>query len=70
MSALCLSLADELREDFSRARSELIEARRRGTVKDTPAHRDCVAHWLAVIDTVLDMYLDTRAPARALMQPA
>ncbi len=65
MTTICASLADELRHDFSCARAQLAEARLHQQERDTPDNRAAVARWLRLIDTVLDMYLDTSAPGRS-----
>jgi hypothetical protein len=44
--------------DFRRACAELAEAQRRRRAKDTPAARATVAEWQAMIDRVLDRYLE------------
>ncbi len=57
MPATDTSLAMELRHDFQRARAQLAGARLDQAEKDTPAHRAAVGERLALIDTILDMYL-------------
>jgi hypothetical protein len=59
MTIIGASLTDEIQRDFFRARAQLAHARRHQADKDTPANRAAVAQWLAFIDAVLDMYLDT-----------
>jgi hypothetical protein len=43
---------------------QLAEARLHQAEKDTLETRAAVARWLAFIDAVLDMYLDTCGPER------
>jgi hypothetical protein len=62
MSAICVSLAEELQLDFSRAVEQLVLARSQQAAKDTPIHRTAIAEWLAIIDQVLDLYLETMQP--------
>jgi hypothetical protein len=64
MTALSASIVDELQHDFSHARVQLAEARLHQAEKDTLETRAAVARWLAFIDAVLDMYLDTCGPER------
>jgi hypothetical protein len=62
MTTVTVSLREELRHDFSQARSDLARARLRHAKKDTPAERAAVADCLMRIDTVLDMYLESLCP--------
>lgn len=58
MTTLYVGLAEELQQDFSRARVQLTLARLDRAKKDTPANRAAVAECLVRIDAVLDMYLE------------
>jgi hypothetical protein len=51
------SLESALDRDFTRACSELADARSRQSCKDTPVNRTAVAEARARIDAVLDMCL-------------
>ena len=53
------SLAEQLSCEFAQACAELVEARHRRRLKDTPAHRAAVAEWQTQIDQLLDMFLAT-----------
>ncbi len=57
MTAIRTSLAEELRQEFCRARVQLSRARVSQARKDTPAHRAAVAECRSRIDAILDMYL-------------
>ena len=59
MTTISVSHADNLQRDFSQAHAQLLQARRHQAEKDTPTNRAAVAQWLAFIDALLDMYLDT-----------
>jgi hypothetical protein len=63
MSTIHAGPAAGLKNEFARARLQLLRAQRRRAGKDTPANRATVAVSLAHIDTVLDMYLEDRNPA-------
>jgi hypothetical protein len=64
MTSVIDTLPAELHVDFTRARGELADARRRQRQKDTPDHRSAVAACLTRIDAVLDMYLEALRPRR------
>lgn len=59
MTAPCGGLADDHQHPFSRARAQLVEARRRQAERDTHANRTAVAESLNLMEALLDMYLET-----------
>jgi hypothetical protein len=59
MTARFAGRADEFQHPFSRARAQLVEARRKQAERDTPANRAAVAGCLTLMEALLDMYLET-----------
>jgi hypothetical protein len=68
MTTICISLAQQLENDFRLARGQLAGVRVRQALKDTPANRAAVAEVRLLIDAVLDMYLEATACESAGVQ--
>jgi hypothetical protein len=66
MTTAVLAQPTALKRQFFWARAQLIEARRRRSLKDSPANRMAVLQCQGIMDAVLDDYLaQTRANSGA-----
>ena len=61
MTTICASLIEEVQLDFFRAYEQLARARCRQAEKDSLVNRSVVAEWLAIINSILELYLDIQA---------